>query len=434
MCLSGDSEFISDDYKWHKMCDYHAGQKVGQYRDGKLEFVLPERYIQNAYDNFIIFENDTKLSMCLTPYHEVVLETSKGNLVEHPALLVADSILSHHGSLGSVIHTFEFENPVTGSKYKDADDYRLQVAFCADGTLTNNNTKWKGRIRVKKQYKKDRLRELLKQREYKETQDEVGYSNFWFNPTVLSKSLYECFKDECFDILRDEVFRWDGDNERSLFRTTHKEDADFIQFVLTSGGCAAGIDIDDRLGEVFNGSYVRKSVLYTVHRYASTRTRVCESKGTEIQVHCLEEKAPSYCFTVPSHRLVIRHNDRIFITGNCGKDLSKADVSVNIYAWLKAQAEQKPVELCCAIGDEEVDGLPYSDIVEIARKYINGLGGFEHCSRRSPTRITKRYPVRKCGSGFVQSRVKPWSSCTKPSRAACHRRKPGCVHSNTVRG
>lgn len=60
-----------------------------------------------------------------------------------------------------------------------------------------------------------------------------------------------------------------------------------------------------------------------------------------------------------------------------GKDLSKADVSVNIYAWLKAQETGKPVELCCAIGDDSVDGLPYAEIVEIAREYIRSVGGFE---------------------------------------------------------
>ena len=60
-----------------------------------------------------------------------------------------------------------------------------------------------------------------------------------------------------------------------------------------------------------------------------------------------------------------------------GKDLSKADVSVNIYAFLKAQETGKPVELCCAIGDTEIDGRPYSEIVEIARKYIKEIGGFE---------------------------------------------------------
>ena len=60
-----------------------------------------------------------------------------------------------------------------------------------------------------------------------------------------------------------------------------------------------------------------------------------------------------------------------------GKDLSKADVSVNIYAWLKAQETGKSVELCCAIGDDTVDGKPYSEIVEIAREYIRRVGGFE---------------------------------------------------------
>ena len=60
-----------------------------------------------------------------------------------------------------------------------------------------------------------------------------------------------------------------------------------------------------------------------------------------------------------------------------GKDLSKADVSVNIYAFLEAQALGRPVEISCAIGDDTVDGKPYADIVEIARKYIHDLGGFE---------------------------------------------------------
>lgn len=60
-----------------------------------------------------------------------------------------------------------------------------------------------------------------------------------------------------------------------------------------------------------------------------------------------------------------------------GKDLSKADVSVNIYAFLKAQETGKPVELYCAIGDETIDDKPYEEIVNIARDYIESIGGFE---------------------------------------------------------
>lgn len=60
-----------------------------------------------------------------------------------------------------------------------------------------------------------------------------------------------------------------------------------------------------------------------------------------------------------------------------GKDLSKADVSINIYAFLKAQETGEEVKFCCAIGDDKIDGKDYAEIVEIARKYIQDLGGFE---------------------------------------------------------
>lgn len=60
-----------------------------------------------------------------------------------------------------------------------------------------------------------------------------------------------------------------------------------------------------------------------------------------------------------------------------GKDLSKADVSVNIYAHLLAQREGYSIDLYCAIGDELVNGVPYATIVQQAREYIREIGGFE---------------------------------------------------------
>ena len=60
-----------------------------------------------------------------------------------------------------------------------------------------------------------------------------------------------------------------------------------------------------------------------------------------------------------------------------GKDLSKADVSIHIWAWLKAQKTGKPVEVCCAIGDDHIGDVPFGEIVETAREYINSIGGFE---------------------------------------------------------
>lgn len=64
-----------------------------------------------------------------------------------------------------------------------------------------------------------------------------------------------------------------------------------------------------------------------------------------------------------------------------GKDLSKADITLNIYAYLKAQKLNKPVLISCAIGDEKINGIEYSEIVEIAKEYIKNQGGFENFAK-----------------------------------------------------
>lgn len=71
--------------------------------------------------------------------------------------------------------------------------------------------------------------------------------------------------------------------------------------------------------------------------------------------------------------------------GLCGKDLSKADVSVNIYCHLLAQENNCKVLASCAIGDTEVkitvgkitSYVTYDAIVKKAKEYIDSLGGFE---------------------------------------------------------
>lgn len=64
-----------------------------------------------------------------------------------------------------------------------------------------------------------------------------------------------------------------------------------------------------------------------------------------------------------------------------GKDLSKADCSVNIYCFVKAQETGEPQKAICSIGDKCVNingyNIPFNDIVKTAREYITQLGGFE---------------------------------------------------------
>ena len=82
----------------------------------------------------------------------------------------------------------------------------------------------------------------------------------------------------------------------------------------------------------------------------------------------------------------LKQDDLNFNLGSeVGKDLSKADVSVNIACHLRAQEKQQPVKARCAIGDEYItfryaDGTieqkPYAEVVAEAAEYINSIGGF----------------------------------------------------------
>ena len=69
-----------------------------------------------------------------------------------------------------------------------------------------------------------------------------------------------------------------------------------------------------------------------------------------------------------------------------GKDLSKADVAVNIACHIMAQELGRPVQACCAIGDTHIEFemeygdtklVKYEKVVDMARDYIEKLGGFE---------------------------------------------------------
>ena len=68
-----------------------------------------------------------------------------------------------------------------------------------------------------------------------------------------------------------------------------------------------------------------------------------------------------------------------------GKDLSKADVAINIWAFREAQRTGSPIEISCAIGDESVDvtdfkhegRILFQGMVNNSKQYIDELGGFE---------------------------------------------------------
>lgn len=155
-CVDGDTEYLSPN-GWIKTKDYIGG-KVAQWDSGKLTFVNPKFYHVSDANNMYHIKNASALDMVLSENHDMVFETSKGNIVKKR---VKDVLTLRDGFMncftGKVPTYFEYER---GSSVDLTDDeIRLQVAFSADGSIQSD---YRGRIRVKKEYKKERVRDLLK--------------------------------------------------------------------------------------------------------------------------------------------------------------------------------------------------------------------------------------------------------------------------------
>lgn len=334
-CVDCDTEFFNGT-EWKPISQYKDGDMVLQYnKDGTAELVKPAYYIKQPAEYLWHFQTKYGLDQCLSDNHNCFYITSKNNLYSKPFKEVRES-QEKTGFTGKFITTFDYGGK--GINLTD-DQIRLMVAIFADGSYYSQYTDMsykRVRFHLKKQRKKDRIIQLFKNcnLQYRERESVAeGYSDFYIDAPMRCKHFpdewYQCSKHQ-LEIIADEVFNWDGNyKEQNRYCTTSKKDADFIQFVLTAIGYRSTITINDRRGRVRtinDKKYITHSVEYVVNKTDRTLITMCsDNRPNYIKTPITPYKTKDgfeYCFTVPSNMLVLRRNDKIFITGNCGKTAS----------------------------------------------------------------------------------------------------------------
>lgn len=327
-CVDGDTEYLSKD-GWRKIKDY-SGEDVAQWDNWKIQFVQPYAYIDQPADKMYRLYSPNGMDMVMSENHDIVYVSTKGNINKKRLKdLITDDMKFMNGFHGDIPITYTFDG-FDGVNLSD-DEIRLQVAFCADGIIVDDI---RGTINIKKDRKKQRLLDLFNKLniQYSSYDHGEGYTRYTFIPPILSKSLKDCLckaNSEQLKIIASELPLWDGDAS-SCYRTTIKEDADFAQYVFMSQGNYAFIAVDDRVGEPYgeDGQYIRKSICYVVYPEKRS-THALRNGHLNIEEFTTDRM---YCFTVPSGMLLLRRNNRVFVTGNCGKDSSKVDRSAAYYA------------------------------------------------------------------------------------------------------
>lgn len=338
-CVDCDTEFFNG-VEWKKISKYKNTDKVLQYNDdGTATLIIPEKYLKFQCDTLWHFKTKYGLDQCLSDEHECYYITSKGNMNHKKFLKIREEQQNGTGFKGKFITSFDYGGD--GINYTD-DEIRLLVAVFADGSFYKNAKEKDGsymrvKFHLKKDRKKKRLIDILQRLnyEYKIVKSaNKGYDDIYFDSILRSKhypkSWYNCTKHQ-FKIISDEVMYWDGcSEEHNCYSTTNKSDADFIQFVYSSLGYRATINTNNKrkLNDYLaNGKlYKRWSVEYSVCYTKRNKVGMCfDKRKPESKTQIKEYKTRDgykYCFTVPSHMLVLRRNNKIFITGNSGKSSS----------------------------------------------------------------------------------------------------------------
>jgi NitT/TauT family transport system ATP-binding protein len=323
-CVDADTEFFNGK-EWKHISDWIKGDKVLQYHsDGHANLVEPERYIVLASDYLNLMQSKYGFDQCFCDEHTIIFQDRRKDKPQglHTitgAEFVKRQTKTSRGFQGGFITTFKYNG--TGIAMSDAE-IRVMVAVIADGHFRSRTNHCI--IRIKKKRKIDRLRLLLTEAGimFEEKKQPKGFLNFVFDAPRREKMYtdfwYDCTHNQ-LTIITQESFLWDGStiNDRDYVSTTIKKTADFLQFAFTACGIRSTININDRRGKPY-GKYTRISKEYKVLRSSNWLIGVSGDNPVKVKKYKTID-GKKYCFTVPSGMLVLRRNNKIFITGNCGK-------------------------------------------------------------------------------------------------------------------
>jgi len=345
-CVDMDTEFFTGK-GWKKISDYEEGDKVLQYnKDNTAELVNPLEYHKYDADKLYSFKTKYGLDQVLSEEHNVVYFMGESKEVKSATFKEVKDMHEErvNGFGGKFKVGFEYKGG-NGIALSD-DEIRLMVAVMADGSYSKNKTDF-CRFHIKKEHKKTALRILINNCgiKFKEAVSKnEGYTDFYFIAPMKTKiypnSWYKATREQ-LQVIADEVLNWDGsydtrNNKTSVgrFFTTIKESADFIQFVFASLDYKASIRESDRRGRVKvlnNKEYTTKSIDYIVNISKKNTTTITNGAGEKVKIEEYKTiDGKKYCFSVPSGMLVLRRNNKIFVTGNSGKSIVTLEIMLNL--------------------------------------------------------------------------------------------------------
>jgi len=360
-CVDGETEFLTN-RGWIKFKDFVLSEweeplYVGQVSDAVLpnpethkifSFVQPTNYIKKKTDKMYHFTGvvpgSTKpcLDIMVTPEHNMRCRLIKNTRAAGTSVdvttdcdVTAEELAEHIAERTKLTPTFQgkaghimqrcwiaeepaYEQTSALSKLNQWE-LRVLVAVMADGSFPHKEGN-RCVVEFSKQKKIDRFSMLCRKAGIVAVRENIrGGKSVRFNLiSPLRKKIYDedfwMLSPKQHSVIFHEVCHWDGSIEASKnrFYTIHKSSADFVQFLAATHGYRATLVVGTSNGKpYYTVEYNPKQHLTDIeeHQCFTTVTKYEEVHETQW----------AYCFRVPSGQLLLRRDNKIFVTGNSGK-------------------------------------------------------------------------------------------------------------------
>ena len=310
-CVTGDVEILTTEgFKRFDKCT--GDELVAQYTDsGDIEFVTPTAWIKQPYCGDLVRWNPRQwCSVRMTPNHVQPLWYVKSNKIKEK--YIADVRFSTTNKL-------IVSGKGTGDKVSLSIMDRLAIISQADGTIQSvNNGYIHWAIQLSKQRKIDRLIAICNEGGVRlnEISARSGCRRFTYDtPMTISKHLNTYFKlsDFSYEYARafiDDLTQWDGyiQSNYKEYISTEKDNCDFVSAVACMGGYSARQRVT---------SDNRKESYKDCHKVFLYDTNFSGCQGIKNTVMYEPYNGMVYCVKVPTHKIVVRSEGFVFITGNC---------------------------------------------------------------------------------------------------------------------
>ncbi|MFA5670270.1 MAG: Hint domain-containing protein [Balneolaceae bacterium] len=311
-CLTGDHEVLTKQ-GWVRLDELSKGEAILTWDKGTVVWDIPYSYIEKEYTgNLVKIEGKFNVSCLGVPEHRVPVYNKYTNKFKTYTLgTLTNNDNEYILSSGILADNVGMELPV--------DVARFIVALQADGSFVRNNKGvFTGAVcfGFKKERKIARLIELLDnlQYSYTKTLQAAGVTYFYIHKNDTTSKLLELmtkdkllgswlldFGVKTLNIVLEELQYWDGHaySYGTVYVSKQKVNVDILQAIAAMCGKAT-----------------------TIHQQGAYRLVITNNPRHKLRTLMqYKEEVPFsgkvYCPNVKSSYFMIRHNNKVSITGNC---------------------------------------------------------------------------------------------------------------------